>query len=98
MSNIIFNIPIAYPILELSNIFEFNIIYNDSKYQIKYQLDNFIEITIIDKSYQIYQTAITKSNISLDKLYKLIINALNEEPNYLINVIYDKHFKFKLIP
>ena len=85
------DIPIAYPILELSNIFEFNIIYNDSKYQIKYQLDNFIEITIIDKSYQIYQTAITKSNISLDKLYKLIINALNKEPNYLINVKYNEN-------
>jgi hypothetical protein len=51
---------------------------------------------IIDKSYQIYQVTITKSKLSLDKLYKLIINALNEEQNYSINIEYNDNINITL--
>ena len=50
------DIPIAYPIIDQSSdISDSNIIYDDYKFRIIYQQDNYIEITIIDKSYQIYQ-------------------------------------------
>jgi hypothetical protein len=81
------DIPIAYPIIDQSSdISDSNIIYDDYKFRIIYQQDNYIEITIIDKSYQIYQQTITKSKLSFSKLYKLIINSLNKELNYSINI------------
>ena len=83
-------IPIAYPILDKSDqILITNIIFDgDYDFVIKYQIDNFIEITLC-RSYIVYQQLITKSNIPMNKLYKLIINSLNKEPNYLININLD---------
>jgi len=83
-------IPIAYPILDESNDYSItNIMYNvDYDFKIKYQINNYIEITL-NKSYIIYQQLITKSNMRLDRLYKLIINGLNNEPNYLIDIQLD---------
>jgi len=83
-------IPIAYPILDqYDQISTINIIFDiDYEFVIKYKVDDFIEITL-RYSYGIYQQLITKSNIELGRLYKLIINSLNKEPNYLIDINLD---------
>ena len=83
------NIPIiACPILD--NTFNFN---EDIDFRIKYQVDNFIDITLY-KSYVVYQLLITKSNIPLSKLYKLIINGMNKEPDYQIDIKLDDDINF----
>ena len=83
-------IQIAYPILDQStNKSIINIKYDvDYDFVIKYKVDEYIEITL-KRSYMVYQQLITKSNLPLDKLYKLIINSLNKEPNYLIDIKLD---------
>ena len=83
-------IPIAYPILDQSNQISItNIIFDvDYDFVIKYKVDEYIEITL-KYSYMVYQQLITKSDLPLDKLYKLIINSLNKEPNYLIDIKLD---------
>ena len=82
-------IPIAYPILDQStDISIANIIYEDYDFVIKYQIENSIKITV-RKSLIFYKQLITKSNIPLDRLYKLIINSLNKEPNYQIVIKLD---------
>ena len=83
-------IPIAYPILDqYDKISTININYRiDYDFVIKYKVDDFIEITL-RYSYGIYQQLITKSDIELGRLYKLIINSLNKEPNYLIDINLD---------
>ena len=85
-------IPIAYPILDqYDKISTINIIYTiDYDFVIKYKVDDFIEITL-RYSYGIYQQLITKSDIELGRLYKLIINSLNKEPNYLIDINLDNN-------
>ena len=84
------DIPIAYPVLDNTNDYLItNIKYDDDyDFVIKYQIDNFIEITL-KKSYVVYQQLITKSNMQLSRLYKLIINSLNKESNYLIDINVD---------
>jgi len=80
------DIQIAYPILDQSDQISItNIIYEDYDFVIKHQIDNSIKITVC-KSLIFYKQLITKSNISLSRLYKLIINSLNKEPNYLIDI------------
>ena len=39
---------------------------------------------------------ITKSDIQLNKLYELIINGLNKEPNYSINIKLDNDIQFNI--
>ena len=83
-------IQIAYPILVHISIT--NIIFDvDYDFVIKYKVDKYIEITL-KRSYIVYQQLITKSNIPLDRLYKLIFNKLNKHPNYKININVDINF------
>ena len=72
-------IPIAYPILDQSDLISItNIIFDvDYDFVIKYKVDEYIEITL-KRSYIVYQQLITKSDLPLDRLYKLIINSLNK--------------------
>jgi len=90
-------IPIAYPILDQSTDLSItNIIFDvDYDFVIKYKVDNFIEITL-KRLYIVYQQLITKSNIPLNRLYKLIINSLNKEPNYLIDINVDEDIKLDI--
>ena len=83
-------IQIAYPILDQStNKSIINIKYDvDYDFVIKYKIDEYIEITL-KYSYIVYQQLITKSDLPLDRLFKLIINSLNKEPNYLIDIKLD---------
>ena len=83
-------IPIAYPILDQSDqISIINIKYDvDYDFVIKYKVNDFVEITL-KRSYIVYQQLITKSDLVLDRLYKLIINSLNKEPHYLIDIKLD---------
>ena len=97
-------IPIAYPILDQSrDLSVTNIIFDvDYDFVIKYKVDEYIEITL-KYSYMVYQQLITKSDLPLDRLYKLIINSLNKEPNYIIdikldnNIILDIRFNTKIV-
>jgi hypothetical protein len=73
------------------NFNDFSII--NINFRIKYQVENFIDITLY-KSYVVYQQLITKSNIQLNKLYKLIINGLNKEPNYQIDIKLEDDINF----
>jgi hypothetical protein len=59
------NIPIVTCLIS-DNTFNFN---EDIDFRIKYQVDNFIDITLY-KSYVVYQQLITKSNIQLNKSNK----------------------------
>jgi hypothetical protein len=99
------DIQIAYPILDQSEQLSItNIIYEDYDFVIKYQIDNSIKITVC-RSFIFYKQLITKSNIPLDRLYKLIINSLNKEPNYQIvirldldlDIILDIKFNTKIV-
>ena len=79
-------ITIAYPILDDNEVIN-SIIYDNYKVDINYDLSK-ITLNISDTStMDTYQTIINKSNISINKLYKLLLNALNKEPNYNISFI-----------
>ncbi len=73
-----------------------NIIFDeDYDFVIKYKDNEFIEITL-NRSYIVYQQLITKSDIQLNKLYELIINGLNKELNYLIDIKLDNDIQFNI--
>jgi hypothetical protein len=96
------HISIAYPILSQSTLTsfenEFNdiIYYQDYKFEIKYELNTFINVVLTNISLLKTSTVnITKSNLPLNKLHKLLIQSLNKVPNYEI-IIDDINNNIKL--
>jgi hypothetical protein len=88
------DIPIAYPILSqsildtsLDNEFNDIIYYQDYKFEIKYKLNTSINIILINTfSLKTSNVNITKSNLPLNKLHKLLIQSLNKVINYKIDI------------
>ena len=79
------DIPIAYPILSEStstdieqNEIKNTINYDNYKVEINYKLNTSIDILLMDTHLlKIYNANITKSNLSLDKLHRLLIQSLD---------------------